>query len=681
MFNRRKTQSHSLRIFLAHSSEDKFAVRELYGRLRNEGFEPWLDEEDILPGQSWRREIERAIRDVDVIIVCLSQTALRQRGHLQREISFALDTAEEQPEGAVFLIPLKLEECEIPDRLVRWQWVNLFERNGYDRLIKALKLRANALSKSVITVGGLEKSVEVILEGLSTSTLATDHVKFSSYVADVLQEFSFLVGLGALRKQEYKGFATFSLDTGDVFEGLPFPTPVTVLASHDQEVTSATIERLHHLLIKSNVSAGSRIVLLIVFCDPETLSTARRRIARMFGDVYAYDVVIIGHRDLITIGAAKDPQRVLRSFILSQIDLTTVAPYTITGPTPDYFFFGREHELREVTEHAANVSYAIIGGRRVGKTSIVGRLHRSRLPAAGFRTIYHDCSTITSYDSLLTTPIRNWQPGPPPNAPKTFGDLIQYLPDDKPLVLLLDEVDKLVPLDRTAHWGLFNSLRSIANAGRGQVVLSGERTLRDALHDPTSPLFNFTNEILLGPLDYKAVEVLITQPMRQLEIELEDSKDIVNLIWSFTSGHPNIVQRLCRRLIKKLKKQTDRRITLEDVNAVIEDSDFQRKDFLETYWEAASHLEKIISLLMANDPSVITLGGVRQSLATHCALHPKAREVDDALQRLVDLRSILKRTLRGYEFAVGSFPKVVAGTVTLSDMLEILTEEYRERTP
>jgi len=307
------------------------------------------------------------------------------------------------------------------------------------------------------------------------------------------------------------------------------------------------------------------------------------------------------------------------------------------------------------------------------------RLHRVRLPAAGFRTLYHDCSTTPTYDSFLAAAIRDWRPqSSVPLPPATFGDLLQSPLDDKPLVLLLDEADKLVPADRASGWPLFNALRALANSGRAQVVLSGERTLRDALRDPKSPLFNFANEMLLGPLDYRAVEELITRPMKQLEIELVDEKAIVDRIWAFTSGHPNVVQRLCRRLIERINEQGTRRITLNDVSAVIEDPGFQRDDFLSTYWETATSLEKIISLLMADDESVRTLRTVRQALAERCHLRPKAREVDDALQRLVDLRSILKRTPTGYEFAVEAFPRVVAGTVTLQDMLEVLIEDYAE---
>lgn len=118
---------------------------------------------------------------------------------------------------------------------------------------------------------------------------------------------------------------------------------------------------------------------------------------------------------------------------------------------------------------------------------------------------------------------------------------------------------------------------------------------------------------------------------------------------------------------------------MDDVKSVIEDPGFQRDDFLSTYWEAATPLEKILSLLMADDAKVRTLGTTRQALKKRCDLQPSAREIDDALQRLVDLRSILKRTPTGYEFAVRAFPRVVAGTMTLKDMLMILTEEYEEQ--
>jgi hypothetical protein len=56
-----------------------------------------------------------------------------------------LDVADEKPEDAIYLIPIRLEECRIPQRLSRWQWVDLFEADGYDKLMRSLRARAAAV--------------------------------------------------------------------------------------------------------------------------------------------------------------------------------------------------------------------------------------------------------------------------------------------------------------------------------------------------------------------------------------------------------------------------------------------------------------------------------------------------------------------------------------------------------
>lgn len=135
----------SLKVFICHSSSDKPAARELYRRLKAEGFVPWLDEEDLLPGQNWKRVIPSAVADAHVVVVCLSNTAVTKQGFVQKEIGYALDVAGEQPEDTIFIIPVRLEECKVPDRLSEWQWVDLYEPRGYDRLLRSLRVRADTL--------------------------------------------------------------------------------------------------------------------------------------------------------------------------------------------------------------------------------------------------------------------------------------------------------------------------------------------------------------------------------------------------------------------------------------------------------------------------------------------------------------------------------------------------------
>ena len=126
-------------VFICHASEDKPAARHLHARLKTDGFQPWLDEVDLLPGQDWQLEIPRAVKRADAVLVCLSARSTSKTGYVQREIKVALDAADERPEGAVYIIPARLEECQVPERLSKWHWVDTFAANGYERLCLALR--------------------------------------------------------------------------------------------------------------------------------------------------------------------------------------------------------------------------------------------------------------------------------------------------------------------------------------------------------------------------------------------------------------------------------------------------------------------------------------------------------------------------------------------------------------
>lgn len=144
--NRSAGSPRPLHVFLCHASEDKPAVRALYQRLCAEGVQPWFDEEDLLPGQDWRAEIPRVVRASDAVIVCLSRASVAKAGYAQKEIKLTLDVLDEQPEGAIFLIPLKLEECDLPERLSHLHAVSLFAERGFERLMRALRRRAEELN-------------------------------------------------------------------------------------------------------------------------------------------------------------------------------------------------------------------------------------------------------------------------------------------------------------------------------------------------------------------------------------------------------------------------------------------------------------------------------------------------------------------------------------------------------
>ncbi len=137
-----------LKVFLCHAHADRDPVRALYARLTQDGVDVWLDKAKLLPGQDWELEIRKAVREADVVVVCLSKQ-FNQAGFRQKEVRLALDTAMEKPEGEIFIIPARLEECDNLESLRRWHWVDLFEDDGYEMLMRALRARADRIGATL----------------------------------------------------------------------------------------------------------------------------------------------------------------------------------------------------------------------------------------------------------------------------------------------------------------------------------------------------------------------------------------------------------------------------------------------------------------------------------------------------------------------------------------------------
>jgi RNA polymerase sigma factor (sigma-70 family) len=138
-FNKR-----SLRVFLCHAHKDAVAVQSIYKHLTNNNIETWLDKEKLLPGSDWEHEIREAVRTSDIVVVCLSK-GFDQKGFRQKEVRIALEESALQPEGEIFIMPARLEECEVLPSLRHLHWVNLFESDGYEKLIRTFKVRAQKI--------------------------------------------------------------------------------------------------------------------------------------------------------------------------------------------------------------------------------------------------------------------------------------------------------------------------------------------------------------------------------------------------------------------------------------------------------------------------------------------------------------------------------------------------------
>lgn len=133
------TLSKPLQVFLVYARTDQEAVQHLYQCLVQDGANVWFDKAKLLPGQDWAYEIRKAIQNSDIVIVCLSDQFNQQGGYRHEELKIAVEKANALSEGKSCLIPARLDPCDLPDLLRRWQCVDLFETDGYEKLLSALR--------------------------------------------------------------------------------------------------------------------------------------------------------------------------------------------------------------------------------------------------------------------------------------------------------------------------------------------------------------------------------------------------------------------------------------------------------------------------------------------------------------------------------------------------------------
>lgn len=127
-----------VKAFISYSRQDADRVAQLYQQLRQiEFLQLWIDQKDVLPGQDWHREVKREIRNSDVFLACISSSSVTKRGYLQKELRLAEEVAEEMPPGQIYRVPIRLDECDVPEQFEKISWVDY--PDDFEMLCKTLE--------------------------------------------------------------------------------------------------------------------------------------------------------------------------------------------------------------------------------------------------------------------------------------------------------------------------------------------------------------------------------------------------------------------------------------------------------------------------------------------------------------------------------------------------------------
>ncbi len=126
----------SLRVFISYASEDRDRfVIEFAEKLRSKGIDAWLDRWEILPGDSLIDKIfEEGIGTAEAMIVVISKYSVNKRW-VREELNAGTI---KRIEGRFKLIPVVIDDCEVPECLKSTVWQRVKDFNSYDSELQSI---------------------------------------------------------------------------------------------------------------------------------------------------------------------------------------------------------------------------------------------------------------------------------------------------------------------------------------------------------------------------------------------------------------------------------------------------------------------------------------------------------------------------------------------------------------
>jgi hypothetical protein len=106
-------------VFISYAREDLAAVQKLKAGLDAAGIRTWFDLERLEGGDDYDRKIQRNIARCSYFIPIISATTERRlEGYFRREWSYAIDRARNIAEGALFIMPVTIDDTDGGDAQV-----------------------------------------------------------------------------------------------------------------------------------------------------------------------------------------------------------------------------------------------------------------------------------------------------------------------------------------------------------------------------------------------------------------------------------------------------------------------------------------------------------------------------------------------------------------------------------
>jgi tetratricopeptide (TPR) repeat protein len=140
------------RAFISYSRTNKEFATKLTKGLRSAGYPVWFDLFDIPTGSRWDDEVEKALRECSIFMIILTPASIASE-NVKDEIGYAIDHGKR-------ILPILLEQCEVPLRLRRFQYVDFTAKNFEEGLESAKELLGDLVDEASVPIPAQAPVVE-----------------------------------------------------------------------------------------------------------------------------------------------------------------------------------------------------------------------------------------------------------------------------------------------------------------------------------------------------------------------------------------------------------------------------------------------------------------------------------------------------------------------------------------
>ena len=239
----------------------------------------------------------------------------------------------------------------------------------------------------------------------------------------------------------------------------------------------------------------------------------------------------------------------LAEILAGQLSLQQISPYRIGGGVEnESLFFGRREMLSQIiNRYLAN--YLLVGGRQVGKSTLLKALERRYADNTAVACFY-----ISLSNEVLIPRLASLLKLEKTTDPEVLANNLEQLVREsgKHYVFLIDEADRFIQHEQQQSYPILQVLRRLSEEGGCHFFLAGFWQLyQHAVLDYQSPIRNFGELLQVGALEREACFQLATVPMQPMQLQYANSAIIEQLI-NACGQRANLISKICQHIVANL---------------------------------------------------------------------------------------------------------------------------------